>query len=86
MQAMGRWEDALEVAHAHCPLQARSVHQVAAQHAEVLGDRTTAAHHYSSAGTDAVQVRPIAARSSFLTTSQSAVSLQAYCRASCPVA
>jgi hypothetical protein len=80
---MGRWEDALEVARAHCPLQARSVHQVAAQHAEVLGDRTTAANHYSSAGTDAVQVRPMEAHSSFLAACQNVHSPLAYYRSSC---
>ena len=57
LQAMGRWDAALAAAQAHCPLQARSVHQAAAHHAELLGDRQAAADHYASAGTAPVQVR-----------------------------
>lgn len=56
MQAMGRWDAALAAAQAHCSLQVRSVHQAAAHHAEMLGNKTSAASHYSSAGTASVQV------------------------------
>ena len=56
MQAMGRWDAALAAAQAYCPLQARAVHQAAARHLELLGDREAAAAHYAAAETAAVQV------------------------------